>query len=133
VTEWTTDGRAAAWETTIEPEFDANERDSWEALAEFRAAICPKCGHLKVLCSDPGGLHGKGYHISQQVCWPTAILEATQRRVARRFKDEQPDLNGMLTTDGVHLGISLEDDGSEDLLGLDAARSELADRLAERS
>lgn len=129
MTKWTDDGRPAEWVTEIEPEFDTNERESWEALAELRKATCPHCGLLKVICSDPGGLEGHGYHISQAVCWPTAILEATQRRVARRYKDEQPDLNGMLTTDGVFVDIGLTDDGSEDVLGIEAARSELEERL----
>lgn len=118
MTQWHDDGRPAEWVTEVEPEFDASERESWEALAEYRSAICPRCGNFTAVCSQPGGATGDGYAIRQTVCYATAVLDSTQRRVRKKFENESPDLQGMLTTDGVSVGVSLVPDNSEDVLGL---------------
>lgn len=121
--EWTADGRPAAWTTETESEFDANERDSWQALAEFESAICPHCGNFKAICSTPDGVEGDGYHITQNVCYVTALEKATHRRLERMYGKTEPDGLGFKPTDGVAVRVALADDGSEDVLGL--ARDDL--------
>jgi hypothetical protein len=121
---WTEDRRPAAWVTELEPEFDVNERDSWYALEELRAAICPRCGNFRAICSTPGGVTGAGYNIRQEVCYPSAALEMTQRRIAKRFEKTTPDMrDGSLPTDGVLIAVTLTPDDSEDVLGLAAPDS----------
>lgn len=94
------------------------ERDAWYALEEYRSAICPRCGNFKAVCSQPGGATGEGYNISQDVCYATAVLESTQRRIGRKFEKAQPDMQGSLPTDGVSIAVTLMPDDSEDVLGL---------------
>lgn len=106
------------WVTETEPEFDASERDSWEALAEWRAARCPQCGNLKAICSDPGGLEGKGFHITQHVCYVAAARDSTMRRIGKHYEKSKPDLQGFLMTDGVSIGVALTEQPGEDVLGL---------------
>lgn len=101
-----------------EPEFDANERDSWYALDEYRSELCPRCGNFRVICSTPDGVAGQGYHVRQDVCYVSASREVIQRRITRKFEKTQPDLQGSLPTDGVSIAITLTPDDSEDLLGL---------------
>jgi len=124
VTRWDDQGRPAEWVTESEPEFDANERDSWYAKAEYDLAICPSCGDFRAICSTPGGLTGDGYNIRQDVCYASAARESVLRRISRKFEKTQPDLQGSLPTDGVSIAVTLEPDDSEDVLGL-GERSEL--------
>lgn len=105
--------------TETEPEYDANERDSWYALAEFEAAICPECGNFIAVCSTPDGA-GDGLYITQRVCYVTAVRKATERRVDQMHGKAKPGADGALLTDGVLIGISLTDDDSDDVLGLAA-------------
>lgn len=114
------EGRPSRWEISTEPEFDANERDSWQALRELEAAICPHCGNYTAICSAAGGLYGDGFHVSQSVCYPSMVREATQRRIRRKYEKAQPDEAGFLPADGVHISVALVPDGSPDLLGLGA-------------
>lgn len=94
------DGRPSAWVTTLEPEFDANERDSWHALEELKAATCPQCGNLRAICSDPDGVHGEGFYPQRDVCWVTAAQDVATRRFRKLHEKAKPDAGGFLPTDG---------------------------------
>lgn len=120
MTRWDDEGRPAEWVTETEPEFDVNERDSWDALTEYRNAVCPDCGNFKAVCSTPDGLDGQGYYIAQHVCYARATREATLRRIAKKFEKTKPDVQGFLPTDGVSISVALVDPKTEDALGLDS-------------
>lgn len=132
VTRWDDAGRPAEWVTEVEAEFDANERDSWYALAEHEQAICPHCGNYRAICSTPGGLGGDGYHIREDVCYASAARDATLRRISKKFAKSQPDLQGSLPTDGVSIAVTLTPDDSEDVLGL-GEKSDAERLFAEKS
>jgi hypothetical protein len=96
----------AEWVTQTEVEFDTAERDSWYALREIRDATCPYCGNLKVVCSQPDGLDGRGYYPQRTICYISAAKEAADRRWRELHKDVSPDPNGTHPMDGVYVWAS---------------------------
>lgn len=113
MTRWE-DGRPVEWVTTVEPEFDDEERESWYALEEWQASLCPHCGNPRVICSNPDGLDGRGFYPQRDVCYVTAARERTQRQFSRLHEKAKPDPAGYLPTDGVHIRASLYDESPED-------------------
>lgn len=109
MTEWTDDGRPAAWVTEVEPEFDANERDGWYARKELLEATCPKCGNLRAICSNPDGLDGGGYYPQVHVCYVSAARDMVSRRWHERHQKSRPDDHGYLPTDGRTVWAALAD------------------------
>lgn len=114
MTEWTDDGRPAAWVTELEPEFDANERDSWLALTQWRAAICPDCGNPVAICSNPEGVFGEGFYPIRRICWVRAAEQVATRKFDAIHRDAKPDSAGYLPTDGVVIRASLENERPDD-------------------
>lgn len=53
VTEWTPDGRAVAWETRRDAEWDHRERRWMLALALYESTLCGKCGQPLDQTTDP--------------------------------------------------------------------------------
>lgn len=53
VTEWTADGRPAAWETRREVEWDGRERRWMLALSLYESGLCGKCGQQLEQTTDP--------------------------------------------------------------------------------
>lgn len=112
------DGRAARWEVVTEPEFDAEERDSWYALAEYEDATCPQCGNLRSVCSNPDGESGQGFYPQRSTCYVTVARDAADRRWRERHKDAEPDEAGVLPTDGTYVWASpLDLSPDDDFLG----------------
>jgi hypothetical protein len=92
-------GRPAAWVTEVEAEFDANERDSWYALAEWREAICPDCGNLRAICSNPAGLDGDGFYPQRDICFVKRAQLAAQRAFEHLHEKEKPTAGSGWLTD----------------------------------
>lgn len=97
--------------TEVEPEFDANERDDWYALWEYRQEVCPDCGNLRAVCSDPDGLDGQGFYPQRRICYATRARLATQRAWDAAHEREKPAREtGWLTdSDGWSIWASLYD------------------------
>lgn len=53
VTEWTPDGRPAAWQTSTEPEWDPRQRALMLALQWWEAGLCRRCGQHLDETTDP--------------------------------------------------------------------------------
>lgn len=104
VTEWV-DGRPSRWVTELEPEFDANELDDQYALEEYQESLCPQCGQLRSICSDPSVSHYPQLH----VCWATAAQMVASRRFHNLHEKAKPDSAGYLPTDGALVWVSDED------------------------
>lgn len=107
MTEWTEDGRPAAWVTETEPEFDPNERADWHDLDEYEQEVCAQCGNLRAICSDPMGL-GEGFYPQRHVCWATAAREVATRAWHTKHENAKPDRAGFLPTDGTTIWVSPE-------------------------
>ncbi|VXC08880.1 hypothetical protein [Aeromicrobium sp. 9AM] len=95
--------------TEVEPEFDVNERDSWYALAEYEAALCPQCGQLRSICSDPATV----FHPRLHTCFLTSAQQMHERRWRRKYEKTEPDRDGWLPTDGSFVWVS-DDPGEPD-------------------
>lgn len=104
VTEWE-NGRPKTWVTVTEPEFDANERDDWYAMAEYQNALCPSCGRLRSLCENPD----VDWYPQMHVCWASAAQSVASRRWHKKHEDAKPDAAGYLPTDGGFVWVSTED------------------------
>lgn len=103
-------GRPAKWQIETEPEFDDDEREAWDAWLEWQASICPRCGNLKSVCSDPM----RPWYPQRDICWATADLEVHERRWRKKHEKAQPDPQGRLPMDGTHLWVSPEDLSPDD-------------------
>lgn len=72
------------------------------------ALICPRCGNLSSLCSDPN----VDWHPQETVCWATATREWGIRRLQAKHKDFKPDATDargeplMSPLDGVALWVT---------------------------
>lgn len=99
------EGRPSKWVTEVEPEFDVNERDNWQALAEYEDALCPQCHQLRSICEDPEQLFYPQLHR----CNATAATQASNRLWQKRHKDAKPDAAGYLPTDGTAVWVSEQD------------------------
>lgn len=121
---------AEAWEIVVEtePEFDDAEREAWEALAEWRAAICPHCGNLRVICSNPEGIDGSGVYPQLDYCWITAAVDKSTRRFHKLHAKAEPDAAGYLPTDGALISASLTNDSPDDDFLADGIPAEILDR-----
>lgn len=105
MTERDDNGRPAQWVTETEPEFDANERDAWYALWEYEQEVCPDCGNLRAICSDPE----TDWYPQRTVCWATATRENVDRRWRKKHEKREPDAAGFLPTDGTRIWASALD------------------------
>lgn len=95
--------------TETEPEFDANERESWYSLVDYEVEVCPKCGNLRAICSDPDRV----WYPQRHTCYAAADLEANYRRWEARHKDAVP-INWRLPSDGTTLWVSVDNLTPED-------------------
>lgn len=111
VTEWDAEGRPTQWVTEIEPEFDANERDNWYALAEWEDALCVQCGQLRSICEDPE----QAWYPQNNVCWSTAARMVATRRFQNKHEKAKPDGAGYLPTDGSVIWVSSQDLTPDDM------------------
>lgn len=109
VTRWE-NGKPAEWVTEVEPEFDVNERDSWQALAEYEDALCPQCGELRSVCEDPS----QDWYPQRMVCWSTAARAVASRRWDKLNEKVKPDASGYLPTDGAVIWAASEDLSPDD-------------------
>lgn len=96
--------------TEVEPEFDVNERDSWYALAEYEAALCPQCGELRSICEDPE----QEWYPQRMVCWSSAARSVATRRFDKLHENDKPDAAGNLATDGTVVWVASEDLSPDD-------------------
>ena len=101
------EGRPSKWVTETEPEFDAVERGGWEALDEYRDALCPNCGQLKSICSNPD----QDLYPQRTVCHITATRLAINRRVQAHHEKAKPSpQNGWVhPLDGTTVWMSTSD------------------------
>ena len=75
---------------------------------EYEQEICPQCGNLRVICSDPEGLYGEGFYPQLAKCWVSASRQMVVRRFDEKHKDARPDEVGYLPRDGALVWASTE-------------------------
>lgn len=81
--------------------------DSWRALSDedrdlllaFEALVCPRCGNLKSVCSDPSIDH----HPHVTTCWATATVEWGWRRLRKKYPSEDEVTDSLHPLDGVRV------------------------------
>ena len=78
------------------------QRDLLYARAEL---VCPRCGRLRSECSDPELV----WFPQRDMCYATANVEASQRRVQHKHKDSPPKPSKLHATDGMAVWVSTED------------------------
>ena len=78
------------------------DRDELLAYAEL---VCPRCGNLREVCSDPD----RGHYPQRSMCYVTATVELTRRRVAKRYEKNEPGTDGLHPLDGMVIWASPED------------------------
>ena len=66
--------------------------------------ICPRCGNLRSVCSDPE----RPVYPQRTMCYLTAVRDLTMRRVAARYAQE-PGTRELHPTDGMSLWASPDD------------------------
>lgn len=71
--------------------------------------VCPHCGNLRSVCSDPD----VPWYPQRSVCYATAARELTGRRVRERYKSK-PGTEVLHPTDGVSIWMAQDDLGTAD-------------------
>lgn len=66
------------------------------------ALVCPECGHLRSVCSDPT----IDWHPHTTTCWATASREWGLRRLAEKYQDEKPSTDMLHPLDGVSVFVA---------------------------
>lgn len=91
--------------TEVEPEFDTTERQGWLQLREYEDALCPDCGNLRSVCSDPE----QAWYPQRHVCLASKDLAALDRKWRKKHENASPDGAGRLPTDGERLWVAPDD------------------------
>ena len=81
-----------------------------QTLYARQALVCPACGRLRAECSDPT----RYWYPQRQMCYASANIEATKRRVAKKYEGNEPKPNRLHPTDGMSLWVSPEDLNPDD-------------------
>lgn len=100
------DGKLVGYtEVTRESPWNDEMRDHAEALYEAkRNLICPKCGNLRSVCSDPN----VPWYPQRSTCYATAVEEATRRAWHDKLDGKHYDRTPQ-PRDGTHVWASRQD------------------------
>ena len=84
-----------------ESAWDDGERDAQHALDLL---VCPSCGNLRSVCSDPA----RDWHPHESVCWPTATREWGVRRLQAKHEKVEVSDDALHPLDGVSVWVADE-------------------------
>ena len=91
------------------PAFRALSDDDQAEMIAYVVDICPSCGNLKSVCSDPD----RPFYPQRSMCYATAVRELTSRRLRAKHKGE-PGTQDLHPLDGMGLWASPEDHTPDD-------------------
>ena len=74
-------------------------------MTAFVTDVCPDCGNLVSVCSSEDFT---GYP-QRRMCYSTASLQLTRRRLQKKYAKKQPGTDGLHPTDGMSVWISTDD------------------------
>lgn len=89
---------------TRDSPWDDDER---EVQFSYDAAICPSCGNLRSVCSDPA----TPWYPQRSICYASAALDVVQRRLALGHKTPGWEPH---ETDGANVYVSRVDVNPDD-------------------
>jgi hypothetical protein len=69
---------------------------------EHDATVCPRCGNLRSVCSDPA----IDWHPRESTCYATATIEWGLRRLEEKRKDEPLAGAALHSMDGASVWVS---------------------------
>ncbi|MFT3871064.1 MAG: hypothetical protein QM714_00225 [Nocardioides sp.] len=98
---------AKAWGYGIE-EWEALPDEKRDELLEYERQICPRCGNLRSVCSNPD----VPWYPQRSMCYATGARELTLRRLHKKHKD--PGTDAMAPTDGMTVWMSRDDLSPDD-------------------
>lgn len=78
-------------------------------MIAYVADVCPSCGNLRAVCSDPN----VALYPQRRMCYPTAVRELTLRRL-RAKHDGEPGLEELHPLDGMGVWVSASDLSPDD-------------------
>ena len=91
--------------TETESPWDEAARAEAEGLYEAELLICPDCGNLREVCSNPD----LPWYPQRHICYASKDREAIDRKWRKKHKDAAPDTVGRMPTDGERIWVSTED------------------------
>lgn len=96
--------------TETEPEYDVHERDGWYEKSDYEQAICPRCGNLRSICSNPDIPH----YPQLSVCFAWQAMATAYRMFNLKHDPKNPgkDPREEIETDprdGAWIWMSTED------------------------
>lgn len=83
---------------------DAPEEDR-ELLIEYERQVCPSCGNLREVCSDPERV----WYPQPSRCYATGTRQLTLRRLQRKYEKNQPTADRMHPLDSLSVWASQDD------------------------
>jgi hypothetical protein len=74
-------------------------------MTAYVTEICPHCGNLRSVCSDPN----MAWYPQRAVCYVSASLEITRRRVTAKYGHPEPKATEPHQTDGLNWWMAQHD------------------------
>ncbi len=96
-------------EIVRESPWDDEARAHAEALFAAEKLICPKCGNLREICSDPT----RAWYPQKSTCYAKAVEQAAERTWRAKLDGKKVELD-LRPGDGTHLWASEADLTPED-------------------
>jgi hypothetical protein len=79
-------------------------------MIAYLTELCPDCGNLRSVCSDPDGL----WYPQRRMCYATADREVLKRRVEQKHGHPGEKDTQRHPTDGMALWVAAEDLSPDD-------------------
>lgn len=89
-------------------QFRALPEDEQTEILEFERLLCPSCGNLRSVCSNPD----QEFYPQRSMCYATAAKEITVRRL-RKKHDKEPGTEPH-PLDGMAVWVSTDDLSPDD-------------------
>lgn len=87
-------------------DFRALPDDQQDELTEYALEVCPDCGNLRSVCSDPERVT---FYPQRSYCYATAVKAQVWRRVEALYGHPDPKSSNEHFTDGLKIGATLYD------------------------
>lgn len=86
-------------------EFRALPEDQQDEMTEYVFEVCPDCGNLRSVCSNPE----ETIYPQRSYCYPSAVKAATWRRIEALYSPPDPKSGELHFVDGLKVGTSMYD------------------------
>ena len=86
------------------PQWRALSDEDREEMLDEHHLVCPSCGNLRAVCSDPG----VAWYPQRTMCYASASLEVVRRKLTKKHEKARPS-EALHPLDGMGVWVSQYD------------------------